>query len=124
MGPRLRTDFWVAALRRRAEAAGAYVSIARRGADEAGAVFVSVDRLDGSFDLYGPAPQSLFMEDGPADRLFSPLLSAAGKEALAQRIEQEVRFDPDLWLVDIEDRLARAFVDIDQPSVGPTFTSR
>src|SRR5258708_1883063 len=46
--PRLRSDFWIAALRRRAEAAGAFISIARRGAEEAGAIFVLVDRLDRS----------------------------------------------------------------------------
>ncbi len=46
--PRLRSDFWVAALRRRAEAAGAFISIARRGAEEAGAIFVIVDRSTGT----------------------------------------------------------------------------
>ena len=111
-GARLRTDFWVSALRRRAEAAGAYVSIARRGADEAGAVFVVVDRRDGRFDLYGPAPQSVFGEDRPADRLFS-LVAQIGSEAeLGQRMERELRFDPDLWRVDIEDRDGRSFLDV------------
>jgi hypothetical protein len=79
MTPRLRSDFWVAALRRRAEAAGAFVSIARRGADEAGAIFISVNRLDGRLDLYGPAPQSVFEDDGPADRLFSLLTRGASE---------------------------------------------
>ncbi len=110
---RLRTDFFVAALRRRAEGAGAFVSIARRGAEEAGAVFVVVDRLDGRLDLYGPAPQSVFFEEGrPSDRLFSLLLAEISAEAAHSRMEQEVRFDPDLWQVDIEDRQGRAFVDL------------
>ena len=109
---RLRTDFWVAALRRRAEGAGAYVSIARRGAEEAGAIFVVVDRRDGSCDLYGPAPQSVFGEDQPLDRLFYPLLENRSEAEIRSRLEQEVRFDPDLWLIDIEDREGRAFVDI------------
>lgn len=109
---RLRTDFWVAALLRRAEGAGAYVSIARKGAAEAGAVFVTVDRRDGSFDLYGPAPQSVFAEAKPSDRMFSPLLSGGDAGAVQKRLEQETRFDQDLWVVDIEDREGRAFVDI------------
>lgn len=112
MGLRLRTDFWVAALRRRAEAAGAYVSIARRGADEAGAVFVMVDRRDGRFDLYGPAPQSVFDGERPSDRLFSIVMEAGTDEEMRTRIEREVRFDTDLWLIDIEDRKGRAFLDL------------
>lgn len=114
MSPRLRTDFWVAALRRRAEEAGAYVSVARRGADEAGAVFILVDRRDGSVDLYGPAPQSVFDEGRPTDRLFSLIVAEASAGAAQSRIEQEIRFDPDLWLIDIEDRQGRAFVDLAQ----------
>lgn len=120
---RLRTDFWVAALRRRAEEAGAYVSIARRGAAEAGAVFVLVDRRDGLFDLYGPAPQAVFDDDRPADRLFSRLAAEVSAEAAQSRIAQEVSFDPDLWLIDIEDKQGRAFVDLAPPAEGQ-FTSR
>ncbi len=121
---RLRTDFWVAALRRRAEQAGAYVSIARRGADEAGAVFILVDRRDGAFDLYGPAAQSVFDEERPVDRLFSLLATEAPQDAVQARIDQEMRFDPDLWLIDIEDKQGRAFVELapDQDERG--FTPR
>jgi hypothetical protein len=109
---RLRTDFWVAALRRRAEAAGAYVSVARRGADEAGAIFVLVDRRDGSFDLYGPAPQSVFDAPAPSDRLFMLLEGGGDDAAIRARMEREMRFDPDLWLIDIEDREGRPFLQV------------
>jgi hypothetical protein len=108
---RLRTDFWIAALRRRAEAAGAYVSIARRGAEEAGAVFILVDRRNGRCDLYGPAPQSVFDDARPSDRLFFPMLREQPEEEARGRMEREIRFDPDLWLIDIEDREGRAFVE-------------
>ena len=125
MAPRLRTDFWVAALRRRAEAAGAYVSIARRGADEAGTIYVLVDRRNGSFDLYGPAPQSFFAnEEVEADRLFSPIAQGSSEEELRQRMERELRFDPDLWLIDIEDREGRPFLDIAVEPADLRFTSR
>ena len=112
MAPRLRTDFWVAALRRRAEAAGAFVSIARRGAEEAGVIFVRVDRRDGRFDLYGPAPQSVFDEDSVRDRLFNRIVHEAGEEGARARVEQEIKFDPDLWIVDIEDRQGRPFIEL------------
>jgi hypothetical protein len=112
MVPRLRSDFWVAALRRRAEAAGAFVSIARRGAEEAGAIFVRVDRHDGRFDLYGPAPQTFFDEESVRDRLFSRIVHEAAEDVARARIEQEMRFDPDLWIVDIEDRQGRPFLEL------------
>jgi hypothetical protein len=121
---RLRTDFWVSALRRRVEEAGAYVSVARRGADEAGTVFVVVDRGDGSFDLYGPAPQSVFDEDHAGDRLFSLIVAEAPAETTQSRMQQEIRFDPDLWLIDIEDKQGRAFVDLAPDPTDDRFTSR
>jgi hypothetical protein len=123
-GRRLRTDFFVAALRRRAEAAGAFVSIARRGAEEAGAIFLVVDRRDGRVDLYGPAPQSVFDEAQPEDRLFAQMLENVTGEAARVRLEQEMRFDPDLWQIDIEDREGRAFVDILPPPKETGFTFR
>ena len=121
--PRLRTDFWVSALRRRAEAAGAFISIARRGAEEAGAIFIQVDRRDGRFDLYGPAPQSFF-DDSVTDRLFALLAREVSEETTRKRMEQEVNFDPDLWLVDIEDRDGRAFIETVPDDSDPRFTSR
>ena len=114
---RLRTDFWIAVLRRRAEAAGAYVSITRSGAAEAGAVFVTVRGGDGLHDIYGPAPQSVFAEGRPADRLFSLLASKQSEEEIRARMDREVRFDPDLWLIDIEDRENRCFLDVVANSV-------
>jgi hypothetical protein len=122
--PRLRSDFWVAALRRRAEAAGAFVSIAKRGIEEAGAIFVLVDRLDGRFDLYGPAPQSVFGEEGASDRLFSRIADAVSEEKTTARMQQEMKFDPDLWLIAIEDRQGRAFLDLAPEERDERFTAR
>lgn len=108
---RLRSDFWISALRRRAEADGAYVAVARRGTAEAGAIFVVVDRLDGTGDLYGPAPQTEIGEE-TGGRLFSLLAAGIERAAIQERIERELRFDPDLWVVEIEDRQGRAFVEV------------
>ena len=108
---RLRSDFWVGALTRRAHGAGACVYMARKGAQEAGAIFICVDRRDGTLDLYGPAPPTL-SEEATDDRRFSPLLSGATQEAVNARMASEIRFDTDLWLVDIEDREGRPFVEL------------
>ena len=71
---RLKTALWVAAYLRRCQVEGISAVVRRRGAEEAGAVFVRIDRLDGTSDLFGPAPQSAF--DAAAAILTAPLLQA------------------------------------------------
>ena len=107
---RLRTDFWVSAYLRRCGVEGAVAVLRRRGAAEAGAVMIKVDRLDGTATLLGPAPQSEAALDG--DRRFLPVhrddaLDGAAAEA---RLVREVGFDPDLWIVEVEDRAGRSFL--------------
>jgi hypothetical protein len=108
---RVTSALWVAALTRRAYGEGAPAAVVRKGAEEAGAIFVIVDRLDGTSDLYGPAPQSLFDDEREGDRLFQRLVERGGSEAVAERIEREKKFDPDLWVIAVEDRAARTFFD-------------
>ena len=110
---RLKSGIWVAAYLRRCTIEGAYAVVRRRGADEAGVVFIKIDRLDGTSDLFGPAPQSAFDEANPSDRVFSaslpqmPVPNASAESYLAKQI----RFDPDLWIVEVEDKAGRNFLD-------------
>ena len=110
---RLRSDIWVSAYLRRCGVEGVDAVLRTRGAAEAGAILVKVDRLDGTSDLYGPAPQSAF-EGRPEDRLFARINEAAPVDhAESERlIERERRFDPDLWIVEVEDRAGRSFLDL------------
>ena len=71
---RLKSGIWVAAYLRRCQVEGAAAVLRRRGAEEAGAIFIKVSRLDGTADLYGPAPQTAFDEARPSERAFSPAL--------------------------------------------------
>jgi hypothetical protein len=68
---RLKTALWVAAYLRRCNVEGIAAVVRRRGAEEAGAVFIRIDRLDGTSDLFGPAPQSEFDAAGDTDRAFA-----------------------------------------------------
>ena len=109
---RLKSAILVSALIRRANGAGAFAAVRRRGAEEAGAVFVKIATLDGRAALYGPAPPSLDDEDSP-ERRFVAIVPADRPEAEAEeRMGKELRFDPDLWFVEIEDRAGRSFLDI------------
>ena len=111
---RLKSGIWVAAFLRRCGVEGAFAAVRRRGADEAGAVFILVNRLDGTATLYGPASQSLFDEAQPSDRMFTAVLGGATPVAEADaeaRIAREIKFDPDVWVIEIEDRAGRHFLD-------------
>ncbi len=110
---RLKSGIWVSAYLRRCATEGAFAVVRRRGADEAGAVFVKIDRLDGSVDLFGPAPQSAFDEAHPVDRAFVACLKtqpapSADAEAYLQK---QIRFDPDIWIVEVDDSAGRNFLD-------------
>jgi hypothetical protein len=111
---RLKTALWVAAYLRRCQVEGAFGAVRRRGAEEAGAVFVRVNRLDGTSDLFGPAPQSAFEAAEVAARAFSPCLArlAAPDADVEGYLARQVKFDPDVWIVEIEDRAGRNFLDV------------
>ena len=110
---RLKTGIWVAAYLRRCQIEGAGAVLRRRGAEEAGAIFIKVSRLDGTADLYGPAPQSAFDEARPSERAFSPSLAAqpAPDADIEAYLARQLRYDPDLWIVEVEDRAGRSFLD-------------
>jgi len=110
---RLKSAIWVAAYLRRCQIEGAFAAVRRHGADEAGSIFIKVNRLDGTADLYGPAAQTAFSEARPVDRAFSPCLAVlpALEADIEAYLTREVRFDPDIWIVEIEDRAGRHFLD-------------
>jgi hypothetical protein len=110
---RLKSGIWVAAYIRRAQIEGVQAVLRRRGADEAGAVFIKVSRLDGTADVFGPAPQSAFDEARPSDRVFIRALKAQpASEADAEAyLARQIKFDPDIWIVEVEDRAGRSFLD-------------
>lgn len=105
--PELKTEIWVQALIRRAEVAGAFATVARRGDSDGGATLVKVSTLDGRARLYVPA------RDGEGERIWLDL--SAGSLGVEERAVDEyarkrVAQDPDLWIVEIEDRAGRTFL--------------
>ncbi|HWL19962.1 MAG TPA: DUF1491 family protein [Bradyrhizobium sp.] len=110
---RLKTSIWVAAYLRRCQTDGVFGAVRRRGAEEAGAVFVKVATLDGKAMLYVPAPQTVYDDSRPIERYFMPISpEALPEQAVEERIAKEIRFDPDAWIVETEDRAGRHFLDL------------
>lgn len=101
---RLSSDLWVAAYRARLAAAGIPVYVSRRGDPTAGAVLVKLATLDGRAALWGRA----YGAEGA--RVWSVLSEGAEAEVDAAAARQ-AGFDPDLWLIEIEDRRGRTLLD-------------
>jgi hypothetical protein len=102
---RLKSAIWVAAYLRRRHIDGTLAVVRRRGAEEAGDVFIKINRLDGTAEVYGPAPQTA-LEASPSDRAFSPCFKqnrVSETEAEAY-LARQIRFDSDLWILEVEDR--------------------
>ena len=65
-------------------------------------MFIQVDHLDGTRSLYTPAPVvSRGDEVGP---VFQRRFSRVEPTKVRERIEQEIAFDPDLWVLSIDRR--------------------
>lgn len=98
---RVTADFWVAALMRRVFSAGGFAAIISRGASEAGAIYLLTRSRTGEVRLYRPAPQTSYSTARPEERLFTLAADLTSDEVEA-RLEKERRFDPDIWIVELE----------------------
>lgn len=106
MQPRIKTAIQIKAIIRRAEVAGAQAFLVRRGQEDAGALYLKVARLDGTFMVLNQARR------GDGELVWTKPLGDSVDEASASKyLEKQLRFDPDIWILEIEDSQGRAFVD-------------
>ena len=100
----LSSDLWVSALIRRAQIEGAYATVVAKGDDRAGSVIVKAyDTSTRTARLFTEA----FGQDG--DRLWIQPVTGTESDIDAW-IERQRGYDPDLWVVEIEDRQGRHFI--------------
>jgi hypothetical protein len=102
---RVKSELWVKAYLRRRGSAGQFAAVMRHGDDEAGAIYIKINRLDGTLVLFGPAPGGLD-DSGHGDRQWMRMHKAAViTEPDADTILDRARsFDHDLWVIEVEDR--------------------
>jgi hypothetical protein len=103
----LKTWIWAQALVRRAQVGGAFATVARRGDSDAGAVLVKVATSRGKARLFAPA------QDGDGARIWLELSAGALGEdeaAIDAYADKRAKSDPDLWVIEIEDRQGRNFL--------------
>ncbi|MBF9030815.1 DUF1491 family protein [Rhodobacterales bacterium HKCCE3408] len=104
-GPRLTAEFWVQAYLARLRLADLPAFVVARGDGTAGAVLVKLNTLDGKARAF--------------QRSFDPMTGARAWMVLADGEETEVDaaiarqrdFDPDLWVIEVEDRDGRHLLD-------------
>lgn len=104
---RLKSGIWVSAFLRRWQAEGFFGTVIRKGAEDAGAIYVIVNHLDGTFHFFGPAPGPAYDEAGER-RWFEELPFPATQAAIDRVLGKRAAADPDIWIVEIEDRQGTA----------------
>jgi hypothetical protein len=107
MSPRLTAGLWISAYLTRLRLADIPAYVTARGDDTAGAVIVKVATLDGQAQAF----QRSF--DMMSDmRKWVILIEGAEADVDAALSRQRSR-DPDLWLIELEDRAGRTLLDQD-----------
>lgn len=106
---RLTSEFWVKAHVRRCSSGGAFAAVVRHGDDRSGAVFLKIRLLDGRARLLGPAPAGMSGQED--ERRFVVHVEAGVEAEIDAYLNRQIDFDSDLWIVEIEDREGRSFID-------------
>ena len=106
MEARLKAEIWVKAFIRKCAVSDVPAVLVRRGDDTAGVVLVKVNHLDGHAHVYAPARR------GDGTRIWIQGAGGLKLEAdIDAYIEKQIRFDPDIWVIEVEDSQGRHFLD-------------
>ncbi|MDC7676199.1 DUF1491 family protein [Asticcacaulis machinosus] len=100
----LSTDFWVGALLRRIEQGGGFGYIAQKGDAKAGGVIIKVINL---MTRQGYLLREAQTQDGA---VWMRPIKTDDELEIDNYLQKQMKFDPDLWVVEIEDREGRHFL--------------
>ena len=91
------------------EVEGGFATLRRRGAAEAGAVFVVLDLLDGRLALLAPGHSN---EEGERRFVRAHAAEWSDSATISDRLARELSRDPDIWIVDVERRDGEHRLDV------------
>ena len=103
--PRLASEFWVRAYLSRLRLLNIPAFVSASGDPKAGSVLVKVNSLDGSARVF----QRSF--DLMSDKRVWVVMDEGDDAALDEMLERQRSRDPDLWIVEVEDRNGRHLLD-------------
>jgi len=109
MQARLKAEIWIKAHIRRCYALDMPAYLRHRGDPDAGGILVKINRFEAGCELLEPmmdmhGGRAWMRASGPA-----PVEETAAEEAISRRLKT----DPDLWVIEIEDREGRH--ELDEP---------
>ncbi len=87
--------------------------VVRKGDPVAGQIWVEVDHLNGTISLYTPAPAGMAADDG--ERHFEKRYDQTTPEKVRERVQQEIGFDPDVWVISLEMRTGDPGLNVRPP---------
>ncbi|KGB80976.1 GTP-binding protein Era [Rhodovulum sp. NI22] len=102
---RLTADFWVRAYLARLRLADIPAFVTARGDPTAGAVVVKLNTLDGQAQAF---QRSFDLTSG--ERVWV-VLAQGDEAAVDASVARQRGFDPDLWVIEVEDRAGRHLLD-------------
>ena len=102
---RLTAEFWVSAYLKRRRLYEIPAFVVTHGDDTAGAVLVKLNTLDGNAKAF---QRSFDLMSG--ERAWMVLAEGAERDVDAALAKQR-SFDPDLWVIEVEDRQGRHLLD-------------
>ena len=137
--PRLKSAVWVQAYLRRAQAAGAFGTVARKGDPDAGVIIIKIFKSRSEVALFvrarnesgalvwrnplahalGESPlKSVFKDDTPIGEISGDASQDnvchendfCEERLVDEWIDKERAIDPDIWVVEIDDRQGRHFL--------------
>lgn len=106
MTPRLTSDLWVSAYLKRLSLQNIPAFIVSKGDATAGAVIVKLNQLDGQACAYHRS------YDLDGNRIWAVLIDGDESDVDASLAKQQ-KFDPDIWIIEVEDRDGRHLLDED-----------
>lgn len=108
---RLKAHVWVHAYIKICAAHGLVATVVRHGDDDAGTIFLRINRLDGTSHLFAPAPAGLYGNE--LDRKWQDAFEggAQADDDVESYLAREIEIDSDIWIVEVESRTGRHHLD-------------
>ena len=102
---RLAADLWVSAYMTRLRLLDIPALVVCRGDATAGAIMVKLNTLDGQAALYH---RSFDLQN---DQRKWNILHQGDDPSVEAAIDKQRQYDPDLWVIEVEDRMGRHMLD-------------
>jgi len=102
---RLTSDIWVSAYLARLRQIAVPAFVVRKGDTTAGAVLVKLNTLDGQATCY---QRSFDLATGTRQWA---VLTSGSEQDVDQSVMRQTSFDPDLWVIEVEDKEGRHLLD-------------